>query len=711
MAELDNKKALALLNKEILKQEQEIGRTMNATTAEGKKQNKIARDNLTTAKSQQKELIKYLNGYKNINIELQSSADLSRELSKTYKANSDYSDLLLENSKLIVKYGLKSDFHSKKLAKALGMAADNAATIQSNMDAVGTAEFQQLNLSKQIFEMEKKNLTGPTKGKLQGQILLLKNQESLQEQLQKAHDITEETAKQFMKPAQYMQELVGKIPIVGGALSKMIPIDKWEDDIKNKVGERVKEAFNLKSIKTEATPELGPLTKGGELDMRYKTNKEAVKGNKIQESHSKEAGKTAKGLGKGKIAMIGIAAVGAVVVGALMKMAMASFKFANDTGLSYKQTLKLGGALAVNAEGVAAIAEEFGNINGITTMMAVDMKILNKQYGISATASAKILKLQTATSGMSNRQLLSQQKQVAQMARLEGVSPAAVFESMAANSEDFAKFTKDSGKNLMKMAIQAKKVGLEMSTITGAMESSLNLESSINAQFEASVLLGRQLNMDKFRQLSLAGDALGAQKELVRLVGSEQEWNSMNLIQRKALADAVGMQVSEVGKVVGAQNKLSDAQEKGHKMNWASMGIMAAIGAVLTGVIIAAISALSLGGLTGKASGAAIKGGLAGMAVGAGIGAGGSALYQSINAKSPDVSGATMNPGTVANVRRGEMAIHAGETAVNTQDFNMAPMIEELKALRKDMRVGSTERAEQSRQQINTIRGIGAANA
>ena len=39
---------------------------------------------------------------------------------------------------------------------------------------------------------------------------------------------------------------------------------------------------------------------------------------------------------------------------------------------------------------------------------------------------------------MTNRQLLAQQKQVAQMARLEGVSPAAVFESMAANSEDFA---------------------------------------------------------------------------------------------------------------------------------------------------------------------------------------------------------------------------------------------------------------------------------
>ena len=710
MAEIDNRKALALLNKEILKQEQEIGRTLNANSGKMKDQNELARKNLKILQSTRKDLQKYLNGYEKISIELQGQADLANQLKKSMKEQAGFQDGLKDNALLIVKYGQKSDHFSKKLAKSLGVVADNAATIQSNMEAVGTAEFQQLTLSKQIFEMEKKNkLLGGDK--LKGQIKFLRSQEDLQTRLQKAHDITEETASQFLKPVKYMNDLIGRIPIVGGLLTKMIPIDDWEDSIKNKIGERVKEAFNIKDLKVDATPELGPLTQGGELDMRFKTNKEAVKGNKIQESHSKEAGETAKGLGKGKIAMIGIAAVGAAVVGVLMKMAMASFKFANDTGLSYKQTLKLGGALAVNAEGVAAIAEEFGNINNITTMMAVDMQILNKQYGISATASAKILKLQTATSGMSNRQLLSQQKQVAQMARLEGVSPAAVFESMAADSEAFAKFTKDSGKNLMKMAIQAKKVGLEMSTITGAMESSLDLESSINAQFEASVLLGRQLNLDKFRQLSLSGDALGAQQEIVRLVGSENDWNSMNLVQRKALAAAMGMQVSEIAKVVGAQNKLSQAQEQGHKMNWANMGIMAAIGSVLTGVIIAAISALSLGTLTGKASGAAIKGGLAGMAVGAGIGAGGSALYQSIQAKTPDVSGATMNPGTVANVRRGEMAIHAGETAVQTKDFNLQPMVDELKAMRRDMRAGSVERADQSRQQINTIRGIGAANA
>ena len=127
--------------------------------------------------------------------------------------------------------------------------------------------------------------------------------------------------------------------------------------------------------------------------------------------------------------------------------------------------------------------------------------------------------------------------------------------------------------------------------------------------------------------------------------------------------------------------------------------------------IFASISVLSGGLLTKKAGTDALKGGLIGAGAGAAIGGIGGGVYGTIKAKQPEVSGATMNPGTVANVRRGEMSIHKGETAVNTQDFNMTPMVEELKAMRKDMRVGSTERAEQSRQQINTIRGIGAANA
>ena len=668
---------------------------------------------LRNLRVQRKELEAYKKDYKAVSLEFQAQADIAVDLAKTMKGINQSELFLKQTSRLIVKYGKDKNKNAQKLAKSLFLVVDASATIQQNMEAIGTSEFQSLNLSKLIFNLRKQNANIKDK-EVDDQIKYLRSQQDLQGRLQKAHDITEETAKQFLKPVKYMQDLIGQIPLVGGLLSKMIPIDKWEDDLKNKIGEKVKKAFMLPDLAEET--ELPKETKQSWNDFQKSmgvSSKEASKlwkkqkkGAKVQKDVADESAETAINLEKVNMNAIGFAALGAVIVGVVAKMAMASFKFANETGLAYTQMIGLGRALAINAEGVAALTEEFGNINDITFDMAGQMLRLNKQYGISATASAKLLKLQTATSDKSKEQLLTVQREVADMARLEGVSPAAVFESMAASSEDFAKFTKDSGKNLMKMAIQAKKVGVEMGSILQAMESSLNLESSINAQFEASVLLGRQINLDKFRQLSLSGDALGAQKEIVRLVGSEQEWNSMNLIQRKALAAAVGMQVGEVSKIVGAQKSVNKAQEQS-KGNFMSMG--AIIGGIV-GLLVAlgpAIKTAMSGGLTSAWDIASVAKGMAVVAIGAGAGT----LIGGATPKSPDVSGATMNPGTVANVRRGEMAIHAGETAVNTQDFSMKPMIEELKALRKDMRVGSTERAEQSRQQINTIRGIGAANA
>jgi len=668
---------------------------------------------LRNLRVQRKELEAYKKDYKAVSLEFQAQADIAVDLAKTMKGINQSELFLKQTSRLIVKYGKDKNKNAQKLAKSLFLVVDASATIQQNMEAIGTSEFQSLNLSKLIFNLRKQNANIKDK-EVDDQIKYLRSQQDLQDRLQKAHDITKETAEQFLKPVKYMQDLIGQIPLVGGLLSKMIPIDKWEDDLKNKIGEKVKKAFMLPDLAEET--ELPKETKQSWNDFQKSmgvSSKEASKlwkkqkkGAKVQKDVADESAETAINLEKVNMNAIGFAALGAVIVGVVAKMAMASFKFANETGLAYTQMIGLGRALAINAEGVAALTEEFGNINDITFDMAGQMLRLNKQYGISATASAKLLKLQTATSDKSKEQLLTVQREVADMARLEGVSPAAVFESMSASSEDFAKFTKDSGKNLMKMAIQAKKVGVEMGSILQAMESSLNLESSINAQFEASVLLGRQINLDKFRQLSLSGDALGAQKEIVRLVGSEQEWNSMNLIQRKALAAAVGMQVGEVSKIVGAQKSVNKAQEQS-KGNFMSMG--AIIGGIV-GLLVAlgpAIKTAMSGGLTSAWDIASVAKGMAVVAIGAGAGT----LIGGATPKSPDVSGATMNPGTVANVRRGEMAIHAGETAVNTQDFSMKPMIEELKALRKDMRVGSVERAEQSRQQINTIRGIGAANA
>jgi len=86
--------------------------------------------------------------------------------------------------------------------------------------------------------------------------------------------------------------------------------------------------------------------------------------------------------------------------------------------------------------------------------------------------------------------------------------------------------------------------------VSATTESLLDFESSIEAQMEASVLLGRQLNFDRARQLALTGDQEGMMKEVLKQVGGEAEFNKMNVLQRRALAQSVGQSVENLSRLV-----------------------------------------------------------------------------------------------------------------------------------------------------------------
>ena len=120
----------------------------------------------------------------------------------------------------------------------------------------------------------------------------------------------------------------------------------------------------------------------------------------------------------------------------------------------------------------------------------------------------------------------------------------------AENAEFFAQFAKDGGQNLIGAGVAARKLGLDMSAVAGITESLLDFESSIEAQLEASMLLGRSINLDKARQLALNNDIEGVQREILKQVGGEVEFNKMNAIQRKKLAESIGLNVEQLSRLV-----------------------------------------------------------------------------------------------------------------------------------------------------------------
>lgn len=121
-----------------------------------------------------------------------------------------------------------------------------------------------------------------------------------------------------------------------------------------------------------------------------------------------------------------------------------------------------------------------------------------------------------------------------------------------------------STENLIKAAAEAKRLGLNLSEVENIANSLLNFESSIQAELEAELLTGRQINLEKERLLALNGDMEGLAKSLSDNAAIQNAFEGKNVIQQEALAKAVGLTRDQLAQVALQQkfNNLSAEEFK-----------------------------------------------------------------------------------------------------------------------------------------------------
>ena len=186
--------------------------------------------------------------------------------------------------------------------------------------------------------------------------------------------------------------------------------------------------------------------------------------------------------------------------------------------------------------------------------------------GLSAQEGANLFGVLMQTANLSAEQAESLAEGTFQLAAQAGVAPTAVMQDIASSSEAVATFTKDGGDNIARAAVQARALGVSLDTSAKIAEGLLDFESSIRAEQEASVMIGRQINLQKAREAALNNDIEGAMKAVVAELGSEAEFNKLNILQRQSLAKSIGVSTAELAKFVGKQdevNSLSDELSKG----------------------------------------------------------------------------------------------------------------------------------------------------
>lgn len=134
-------------------------------------------------------------------------------------------------------------------------------------------------------------------------------------------------------------------------------------------------------------------------------------------------------------------------------------------------------------------------------------------------------------------------------ANKSAVNHRQVIEEVGKASEAVRASTAQFPGGIAKAAAAAKRLGMSLSDVDSIASSLMNFESSIEAELEAQLLTGRNINMAKARELALNNDLAGLGNELFKNSASLLEFGKMNRIQQEAQAKALGMTRDQLARV------------------------------------------------------------------------------------------------------------------------------------------------------------------
>ena len=181
--------------------------------------------------------------------------------------------------------------------------------------------------------------------------------------------------------------------------------------------------------------------------------------------------------------------------------------------------------------------------------------MLTKQFGLQADEAAGIYKLSVLTGKSSkavNDAMVGAYVATRNQLRVGVPFKAAIAEASKVSGQ-LAANLQNNPEQIVKAVVQAKALGTTLEQVKNQGESLLNFESSIENELKAELLTGKQLNLERARAAALTGDQVALAEELNKNVGSLEDFQKMNVIQQKTLAEAVGLTADQLAEQLRKQ--------------------------------------------------------------------------------------------------------------------------------------------------------------
>ena len=210
------------------------------------------------------------------------------------------------------------------------------------------------------------------------------------------------------------------------------------------------------------------------------------------------------------------------------------------------------------------LSAALGDTNKATFALQANVGLMSANMGISGGEAVKLINSFSMLNGNSTDMSLDMSKTTQEFAKQNGIIPAQLMGDLANSTEEFALFGKDGGENILRAAGYAAKLGVNMSTLSGIADGLLDFESSITKELELGAMLGKNINLNKARELAYSDDIEGAVKETLKQLGGIDAFNKMDYYQKKQTADLLGISVAELQKM---NTKMENAGQLGSVIN------------------------------------------------------------------------------------------------------------------------------------------------
>ena len=250
-------------------------------------------------------------------------------------------------------------------------------------------------------------------------------------------------------------------------------------------------------------------------------------------------------------------------IGDTAKQLGVSYSTAAGLSQQFNSIANASGNIFITTKG---INESFNQINGalgtnanLSNELLLTQTELTKQAFYSVEAATMISKLSLAT-GKPAKEITTAflgQAKALNIVNNTAINEKSLIESIAKTSKALLITFAAQPKKLIEAAYEAKKLGINLEEIKGIQDSLLNIESSIASEFEAEVLTGKQLNLERARYYALTNNISGLAKELGKQGIDQAKFAGMNVIQQEAVAKSMGMSRDQMAGMLMDQTVMS----------------------------------------------------------------------------------------------------------------------------------------------------------